>query len=107
MKLLPIEEARARMLQGVTALAPETVPLEAAVGRFLAQAVIAPRDQPPFDSSAMDGWAVRRADALNAPPSWTSSAKAPPAAAWIARSAPARRRASSPAPPFRPARTRW
>lgn len=67
MKLLPIEEARARTLQGLTALAPETVPLEAALGRVLARAVIAPRDQPPFESSAMDGWAVRRADALDAP----------------------------------------
>jgi molybdopterin molybdotransferase len=36
----------------------ETVPIEAAVGRVLAETVTAARDQPPFDSSAMDGWAV-------------------------------------------------
>ena len=36
----------------------ETVGIEAAFGRVLAETVTASRDQPPFDSSAMDGWAV-------------------------------------------------
>jgi molybdopterin molybdotransferase len=66
MKLLPVDDARARMLEGVTALPAETAPLDQAFGRVLAEPIIAPRDQPPFASSVMDGWAVRRADALHA-----------------------------------------
>ena len=62
MKLLPVEEARARMLARVGPPAIETVPLAQAVGRVLAQAVDAQRDQPPFPASAMDGYAVRAAD---------------------------------------------
>ncbi len=50
------------MLAAVTPLPPESVALTEADGRVLAQPVIAHRDQPPFDASAMDGWAVRRAD---------------------------------------------
>jgi molybdopterin molybdotransferase len=66
MKLLSVQDARARMLAAVDALPAETVAIEHAAGRVLAQAVIAYRDQPPFNASAMDGWAVRRADALHA-----------------------------------------
>ncbi|MBL8770884.1 MAG: molybdopterin molybdotransferase MoeA [Phenylobacterium sp.] len=62
MKLLPVDDARARMLAEVAALPAETVPLPAAVGRVLAEDVRAVRDQPPFAASAMDGWAVRAAD---------------------------------------------
>lgn len=62
MKLLPVDEARARMLAEVSALPAETVPLPASIGRVLAEDVTAVRDQPPFAASAMDGWAVRSAD---------------------------------------------
>ena len=62
MKLLTVEEARRRMLGAIQALPSQEVMLEAALGRFLAQAVVAERDQPPFTASAMDGWAVRAAD---------------------------------------------
>ena len=62
LKGLSVEDARARILARATPLPPETVPLREADGRVLAQAVAAMRDQPPFDASAMDGWAVRRAD---------------------------------------------
>ena len=62
MKLLAVEAARARMLAGVTPLAPETTPLGQALGRVLAEDVAAARDQPPFAASAMDGWAVRAVD---------------------------------------------
>ena len=48
-----------RMLALVAPLAAETVTLDAAFGRVLVEAVSALRDQPPFDSSAMDGWAAR------------------------------------------------
>jgi len=61
-KLLAVDEARARMLAEVEALPAETVPLSQAIGRVLAEDVAAVRDQPPFAASAMDGWAVRAAD---------------------------------------------
>jgi molybdopterin molybdotransferase len=44
-------------------LSAELVALHAALGRVLADAVVAMRDQPPFDVSAMDGYAIRSADA--------------------------------------------
>ncbi|MBS0363152.1 MAG: molybdopterin molybdotransferase MoeA [Proteobacteria bacterium] len=62
MKLLTVDGARARMLAEIAPLAPELVPLALAGGRVLAEDVTAVRDQPPFDASAMDGWAVRAAD---------------------------------------------
>ena len=62
MKLLSVEDARARMLSGLAPLGVEWVPLAKARGRFLAEAIVATRDQPPFPASAMDGWAVRAED---------------------------------------------
>ncbi|MDP3489932.1 MAG: molybdopterin molybdotransferase MoeA [Phenylobacterium sp.] len=62
MKLLAVDEARARMLAEIAPLTAETIPLRAAIGRVLAEDVTAVRDQPPFDASAMDGWAVRSGD---------------------------------------------
>ncbi len=55
---LPVEEARARMLALALAVPAERVPLDAAFGRVLAETITAARDQPPFNASAMDGWAV-------------------------------------------------
>jgi molybdopterin molybdotransferase len=60
---LSVAKARERMLVHAPLLDMETVPLEASLGRCLAESVSAARDQPPFDASAMDGWAMRRADA--------------------------------------------
>ncbi|HEY9219344.1 MAG TPA: molybdopterin molybdenumtransferase MoeA, partial [Phenylobacterium sp.] len=57
MKLLGVDDARTRMLAEITALPSESVPLTQAIGRVLADDVAARRDQPPFDASAMDGWA--------------------------------------------------
>ena len=62
MALLPVEEARARILANVKPLAPENVPLAHALGRVLAKPLSAKRDQPPFNASAMDGYAVRSED---------------------------------------------
>ena len=59
---MPVEEARARILSNVKPLAPENVPLAQALGRVLAKPLSAKRDQPPFNSSAMDGYAVRSED---------------------------------------------
>ncbi len=62
LKNLTVEDARARILAGATRLGVETVSLADALGRVLAEPVVAARHQPPFDASAMDGWAIRRAD---------------------------------------------
>jgi len=50
------------MLAGIAPLAAESVALEQALGRVLADDIRASYDQPPFDVSAMDGYAVRSAD---------------------------------------------
>jgi len=61
---LTVDDARARMLSAVPALCTETIVLDAsAARRVLAEPITAARDQPPFDASAMDGWAIL-ADAL-------------------------------------------
>ena len=56
--LIGIEEARRRVLAAVRPLAAEPVPLAEALGRVLAVDVRSAVDVPPFDSSAMDGFAV-------------------------------------------------
>jgi molybdopterin molybdotransferase len=63
---LTIDEALASMLAHVTTVATEHVPLESAVGRTLAEPVISPVDHPPWDNSAMDGFAVHASDVLGA-----------------------------------------
>ncbi len=62
-ELLPIEEALQRVLAQVRPLRAETVALEDAWNRVLAEPALADSDQPGFDRSAMDGVAVRAADA--------------------------------------------
>ncbi|MEQ7156058.1 molybdopterin molybdotransferase MoeA [Brevundimonas aurifodinae] len=62
MSLQTVEAARAALLEGVGPSGAEAVGLDEADGRWLAEPVVATRDQPPFDASAMDGWAVRTAD---------------------------------------------
>lgn len=71
MALIPVEEARARILKGVKPLGVEAVPLEKALGRVLAKPLKAVRNQPPFDASAMDGYAVIAADVAAAPATLT------------------------------------
>jgi molybdopterin molybdotransferase len=59
--LLPLEEMERLIQQGVQPITgEETVPLREAAGRVLARDVIAPLDLPPFDNSAVDGYAVRK-----------------------------------------------
>ena len=61
--LLPVEEAERLIRERVTPVAEiETVPLNAARGRVVAHDIVAPIDLPPFDNSAVDGYAVRHAD---------------------------------------------
>ncbi|MBJ6762499.1 molybdopterin molybdotransferase MoeA [Myxococcaceae bacterium JPH2] len=60
--LMPVEDARAHVLEQVAPLSPEWVPLDDALGRALAEDVVARRTLPPWHNSAMDGYAVRAAD---------------------------------------------
>jgi molybdopterin molybdotransferase len=61
--VLTTAEALARILAATRILPDETVDLAAAAGRCLRQAVVAERDQPPFDRVMMDGIAIAHADA--------------------------------------------
>ncbi len=62
-ELMPIEDARSRVLAAIPApLPPEMVDLSDAIGRVLAADVVAATDLPPWDNSAMDGYAIRSAD---------------------------------------------
>jgi molybdopterin molybdotransferase len=63
MSLLPVADALAKVVAGVTPLPAETVPLYAARTRVLASGITALRTQPGFNASAMDGYAVRGQDA--------------------------------------------
>ena len=62
--MISVEEARAQVLAGLQVTGTETVPLATAHGRVLAVPVMARLSQPPADVSAMDGYAVRAADAV-------------------------------------------
>jgi molybdopterin molybdotransferase len=63
MSLLPVAEAQGRLLdKAVPVTASDTVPLDSAAGRVLANDLAARLTQPPFNSSAMDGYALRADD---------------------------------------------
>lgn len=67
MALLSVAEALARVTQGLTPLETERVTLDNASGRVLAEDLAARLTQPPFDASAMDGYAVRAEDVAGLP----------------------------------------
>jgi molybdopterin molybdotransferase len=60
--MIPVTEARRRIVTALPLMPAETVAMSAASGRVLAEDAAARRTQPPFDVSAMDGWACRQAD---------------------------------------------
>lgn len=62
MSLLPVDEALKAILARVPPVRAEKVALVRACGRVLASPVIAGHNQPPFDASAMDGYAMRAED---------------------------------------------
>lgn len=66
MALMPVADALSAVLAGAEPLPEETVALDAAHHRVLARDVAALRTQPPQAMSAMDGYAVRSADAAHA-----------------------------------------
>lgn len=64
MALTSVENALSRLLRDVPVTGSESVPLADAFRRVLAEDLTAERSQPPFPASAMDGYAVRAADAV-------------------------------------------
>jgi molybdopterin molybdotransferase len=64
---LSVDEALARILDGVAPTPAESVAIEAAHRRTLAEPLAALITQPPFNASAMDGYAVRAADVAGLP----------------------------------------
>src|SRR5687768_2871443 len=60
--MLTVPEASARILEHITPLSIERVPLLDSLGRVLAESVRAPMTLPAWDNSAMDGYAVRATD---------------------------------------------
>ena len=64
---LSVDEALDRILEGVAAMPAEAVSIEAAHRRTLAEPLAALLTQPPFDASAMDGYAVRASDVARLP----------------------------------------
>lgn len=77
MTLLPVADAKSRILAGVAPTGLDQVALDAAHGRVLAQDVSARINQPPFDASAMDGYAVRANDIYTVPVDLTVIGDAP------------------------------
>lgn len=61
-RLLRLEEARARILEGVAPLLSDLTPLASALGRVLVEDVRSRLTLPPWDNSAMDGFALRSQD---------------------------------------------
>ncbi len=67
MEHLTVTAAQQCILESVKLPGTESVKLEQSLGRVLAEDIRANRDQPPYDVSAMDGFALRSADVANAP----------------------------------------
>jgi molybdopterin molybdotransferase len=85
------DQAMAEVLAAFAPLGPERVSLSAALGRHTVAPFAARFDSPPFDHSAMDGYAVRAADVASVPATLTvqgeSRAGGPPPAALAAGTA--------------------
>ena len=69
--MLSYIEARRKVIEVVLARGPrtpiESLPLELALGRVLAENIVADRDYPPFDRATRDGFAVRSEDLASVP----------------------------------------
>lgn len=102
-----IAEALAEMLPAFAPVGATRLPLADALGLFLAEPLVARRDLPPFDNSAMDGYAVRSADLAGAregapvavPVSGESRAGSPPPSEPLAPGSALRIFTGAPMPP--------
>lgn len=65
--MVPAQKALEIVLEGASSVGIENIDIENCNGRILAEDIISLRTQPPFDASAMDGYAVRHSD-LNSIP---------------------------------------
>jgi len=66
-EMAPLEDVQREVLRSCSPLPPVKVQLSDSLGLVLAADVRAPRDLPPFDNTAMDGYAVRSGDTSAAP----------------------------------------
>lgn len=66
--MLSVEEAQKRILAAVQPLGKETIPIPRSLGRILAEEITSHLDYPPWDASAMDGYAVRLSDTVGVTP---------------------------------------
>lgn len=100
-ELISFDQARSRVLADVRRLGAERVPVPDAVGRVLAEDLIAREPLPPFDHSAMDGYAVATGD-LSADGPWSLEVAGESAAGseptWLARDAACRIFTGAPLP---------
>lgn len=96
--MLALAEAQARILADVAPLAAERVPLDDAVSRVLAVDVRSTIDLPPFDHSAMDGYAVVAADGVEERPVVAESRAGGPLPGALARGFAARIFTGAPMP---------
>ncbi|PYS63628.1 MAG: molybdopterin molybdenumtransferase MoeA, partial [Acidobacteria bacterium] len=65
--MIPVANALQIVLDQTTSLPAESVALVDALGRILAEDIVADTDLPPFDRAQMDGYAIRAADVANTP----------------------------------------
>jgi molybdopterin molybdotransferase len=75
--MIDYEAARKAVFETARPLGAEEVRLEEAFGRILAADIVSPRALPPFDNSAMDGYAVRSADTITGAASLRLAGEAP------------------------------
>ena len=73
--MISVEEAQKRILASVHPIERETVPLLLSSGRFLAEEIVSSLDYPPWDVSAMDGYAVQWSDTILGTPAEPSRLK--------------------------------
>ena len=60
--MISVETALEKLFELVKPMTAETVPIREANGRVLAKDVVASRDQPPFSTTAMDGYAIANSE---------------------------------------------
>lgn len=86
--MLPVQDAIARIAQAFEPLGPETVSLDEALGRVLAEDARARVSHPPVAVSAMDGYAVRAGDVAKVPARLKLVGEAPAGGAYAGRLGP-------------------
>ena len=65
--MIPLDDARRRVLARCEPLHPKAIPLEDALGCVTSVAITSDEPVPPFANTAMDGYAVRAEDTAQAP----------------------------------------